>query len=47
MEFQKTINLPENTPDNKDLLKKGSIGKRIIGAITKKLGQKSQYFLSA
>ena len=22
MEFQKTINLPEKTPDNKDLLKK-------------------------
>ena len=37
MEFQKTINLPEKTPDNKDLLKKGSIGKRIIGAMTKKL----------
>ena len=37
MEFQKTITLPVKTPDNKDLLKKGSIRKRIIGAMTKKL----------
>ena len=37
MEFIKTINLPERTSNNKDLLKKGSLGKRIIGAMTKKL----------
>ena len=37
MEFQKTINLPEKTSNNNDLLKKGLIGKRIFGAITKKL----------
>ena len=33
MESQKTINLPEKTSDNKCLLKKGSIRKKI----TKKL----------
>ena len=39
MELTKTINLPEKSFDNKDLLKKaGSVGKKIIGAITKKLG---------
>ena len=37
MEFIKTINLPERTSNNKDLLKKGSLEKRIIGAMTKKL----------
>ena len=37
MEFQKTINLPEKTSNYKDLLQKGSIRKRIIGAMTKKL----------
>ena len=37
MEFQKTINLREKTSNNKDLLKKRSIRKRIIGAMTKKL----------
>ena len=37
MEFIKTINLLQKTPDNKDFLKKGSIRKR-IGAMTKKLG---------
>ena len=37
MEFQKTINLREKTSNNKDLLKKGSIRKIIIGAMTKKL----------
>ena len=42
MGSQKTINLPEKTSDIKYLLKKGSIRKKI----TKKLGQKSQYFLS-
>ena len=47
MEFQKTINVPEKTSNNKDLLKKGSIQKRIIGAMTRKLRKKSQYFLSA
>ena len=36
MEFQKTINLPEKTSNNKDLLRK-SIRKRITGAMTKKL----------
>ena len=41
MESQKTINLPEKTSDNKYLLKKGSIRKKIT-----KLRQKSQYFLS-
>ena len=34
MESQKTINLPEKTSDNKYLLKKGLIEKRI----TRKLG---------
>ena len=42
MESKKTINLPEKTLDNKDLPKKRSIKRRI----TKKLRQKSQYFLS-
>ena len=37
MEFQKPINLPEKTFNNKGLLKKGSIRKR-MGAMTKKLG---------
>ena len=42
MESIKTINLPEKASDNKYLLKKGSIRKKI----TKKLKQKSPYFLS-
>ena len=37
MEFQKTINLSEKTSNNKDLLKKRSIRKKIIEAMTKKL----------
>ena len=41
MESIKTINLPEKTSDNKYLLKKGSIRKKIT-----KLKQESQYFLS-
>ena len=42
MESKITINSPEKTSDNKNLPKKRSIEKRI----TKKLRQKSQYFLS-
>ena len=38
---QKTKNSPKKTSDNKDLLKK-EINKKIIGTITKKLGQKNQ-----
>ena len=41
MESQKTINLLEKTSDNKDLLKKESIRKKII-VVIKKLRQKNQ-----
>ena len=41
MESQKTKNLPKNPSDNKDLLKKESIRKKIT-TITKKLGRKNQ-----
>ena len=41
MESKKTINLLEKTSDNKDLLKKESIRKKII-VVIKKLRQKNQ-----
>ena len=34
MEYQNTINLPEKTSDNKDLLKKGSIRKKVTKKLT-------------
>ena len=45
MEFQKTINVPEETSNNKDLLKKGSIRKIIIGAMAKKLRKPNTFYL--
>ena len=41
MESQKTKNSPKKTSDNKDLLKKESIRKKII-VVIKKLRQKNQ-----
>ena len=45
MEFQKTINVPEETSNNKDLLKKGSIRKIIIGVMANKLRKPNTCYL--